>query len=130
MLLPTSVIRRIYEPFLRRIPADSAWGERLAAAAARGAVIHIVRNVSLVDLLALVHLSQRHGLPEIAFANDFQEMLTGAPDRDRLAEEAAERLRRAVLAGKSAVLFLKRAPGVLERASTAHRGKTEGDALL
>ena len=35
-----------------------------------------------------------------------------------------------MLSGKSAVLFLKRAPGVIERASTAHRGKTEGDALL
>src|SRR5689334_7774552 len=107
MLLPVPVIRRLYEPFLRRIPVDEAWAERLRAAAARGAVIHVVRNVSLVDLLALVHLSRRHGLPEIAFANDFQEVLTGSPG-GRSPEELAERLRRAVLAGKGAVLFLKR----------------------
>ncbi len=132
MIVPTSVLRRIYEPFLRRIPADPAWGETLRRAAARGAVIHVVRNVSLLDLLAIVHLSERFGLPEVAFANDFQEVL-GGPRRRGLfgrAEGAEEALRKVVLEGKSAVLFLKRAPGVIERASTTHRGRTEGDALL
>jgi len=135
VILPTSLLRRIYEPFLRKIPAADAWGATLRNAAARGAVIHIVRNVSLLDLMALSHLSKRFGLPEIAFANDFQEVLSAPTKTGRfglLAQEGsdAERLRRAVLAGKSAVLFLKRAPGVIERASTSHRGKTEGDALL
>ncbi len=131
MIVPTSVLRRIYEPLLRRIPADDAWGERLRSAAERGAVIHVVRSVSLLDLLAIVHLSERFGLPEVAFANHFQEVLKGSPGAlFGRAEAPAEALRKAVLGGKSAVLFLKRAPGVLERASTAHRGRTEGDALL
>lgn len=131
MLLPASILRRIYDPLLRRIPVDEAWAATLRGAAARGAVIHVVRNVSLLDLLALVHLSERFGLPEIAFANDFGDALSPAARRlFALREDPAERLRRAVLTGKSAVLFLKRAPGVLERASTAHRGRTEGDALL
>jgi glycerol-3-phosphate O-acyltransferase len=128
MILPPSVLHRVYEPLLRKIPADEAWAAALRKAAGRGVVVHVVRNVSLLDLLALIHLSQRHGLPEIAFANDFQEVLPGASRR--AAGDAAERLRSAVRAGKSAVLFLKRAPGVIERASTAHRGRTEGDALL
>jgi glycerol-3-phosphate O-acyltransferase len=132
MLLPASILRRIYEPFLRKIPAAEAWGATLRAAAARGSVIHVVRNVSLLDLLALQHLSERFGLPEIAFANDFEEVLSSPPARGLFGrrEEPAARLRRAVESGKSAVLFLKRAPGVIERASTTHRGKTEGDALL
>ena len=131
MLLPAAVLRRIYDPLLRRVPVDQAWAATVRGAAARGAVIHVVRNVSLLDLLALVHLSERFELPEIAFANDFGDVLSPASRRlFAPREEPAERLRRAVLAGKSAVLFLKRAPGVIERASTAHRGRTEGDTLL
>lgn len=131
MLLPASILRRIYDPLLRRVPVDEAWARTLRGAAARGAVIHVVRNVSLLDMLALVHLSERFGLPEIAFANDFGGVLSPASRRLFAPRESpAEQLRHAVLAGKSAVLFLKRAPGVIERASTAHRGRTEGDALL
>ncbi|MEZ4313306.1 MAG: 1-acyl-sn-glycerol-3-phosphate acyltransferase [Polyangiaceae bacterium] len=131
MLLPPSLLHRLYDPFLRRIDVDEGWAATLRGAASRGAVIHVVRNVSLLDLLALTHLSSRHHLPEIAFANDFGEVLSRAPRAFFAPKEDPEQsLRKAVLSGKSAVLFLKRAPGVIERASTAHRGKTEGDALL
>ena len=131
MLLPASFLRRIYEPLLRKVPVDDAWASTAHAAASRGAVVFVVRNVSLLDLLALVHLCERFHLPEIAFANDFAEVLSPAPRRFFARREPpAQRLRKAVLDGKSAVLFLKRAPGVIERASTAHRGRTEGDALL
>lgn len=131
MLLPATVLRRLYEPLLRRVPVDEAWARTVRGAASRGAVIHVVRSVSLLDLLALVHLSERFDLPEIVFANDFEGALSPAVRRlFAPREDAATRLRRAVLEGKSAILFLKRAPGVIERASTAHRGRTEGDALL
>ncbi|MBK8253990.1 MAG: 1-acyl-sn-glycerol-3-phosphate acyltransferase [Polyangiaceae bacterium] len=131
MLLPSSVLNRIYHPLLRRIPLDPAWVDTVREAASKGSVIHIVRNVSLLDLLALSHFSNRAQLPPITFANDFADALGASPvGLFKSKKSPEEALRETVLSGKSAVLFLKRAPGVLERASTAHRGKTEGDALL
>ena len=88
MIVPTSVLRRVYEPFLRRIPADDAWGERLRRAAERGAVIHVVRSVSLLDLLAIVHLSERFGLP-VRLSGHSTERAIGFPFRRLAAEEGA-----------------------------------------
>jgi glycerol-3-phosphate O-acyltransferase len=119
-------VGRVYERLLREIPVDETWVRAVQRAAERGSVVHLVRNVSLLDLLALDHLTRRFGLPRIGFANELggwlgPEALRGSPP---------ERLREAVRAGRSAILFMKRPPTVLSRVGAAHRGRSEGDDLL
>ena len=125
-LQPAWVVGRAYERLLRDIPVDESWIRAVEQAAARGVVVHLVRNVSLLDLLALDHLTRRFGLPRLGFANELggwlgPEVLRGHP---------ADRLRAAVREGRSALLFMKRHPSVLARVGAAHRGRSEGDELL
>jgi glycerol-3-phosphate O-acyltransferase len=125
-LAPAWIVGRLYERLLREIPVDDTWSRTVEKAAARGAVVHLVRNVSLLDLLALDHLTRRFGLPRIAFANELgawlgPEMLRGSP---------SERLRETVAAGGSALLFMKRPPSVLSRVGGAHRGRNEGSEMV
>jgi glycerol-3-phosphate O-acyltransferase len=125
-LQPAWIVGRVYERLLREIPVDDAWVRAVRRAAERGVVVHLVRNVSLLDLLALDHLTRRLGLPRLGFANELggwlgPQVLRGSP---------AERLREAVVAGRSALLFMKRPPTVLARVGAAHRGRSEGDDLL
>lgn len=125
-LAPAWIVGRVYERLLREIPVDDAWTRTLERAAARGAVVHLVRNVSLLDLLALDHLTRRFGLPRIGFANELGAWL----GPEALRGSAPERLRETVAAGGSALLFMKRPPTVLARASATHRGRNEGSELL
>ena len=125
-LQPAWIVGRAYERLLREIPVDETWVRAVQRAAERGCVVHLVRNVSLLDLLALDHLTRRFGLPRIGFANELggwlgPEALRGSPP---------ERLRETVRAGRSALLFMKRPPTVLSRVGAAHRGRSEGDDLL
>ena len=95
-LQPAWIVGRVYERLLREIPVDETWVRAVQRAAERGSVVHLVRNVSLLDLLALDHLTQRFGLPRIGFANELggwlgPEALRGSP---------SERLRKAVRAGR------------------------------
>jgi glycerol-3-phosphate O-acyltransferase len=123
-LAPAWLVGRAYERLLREIPVDPAWPRDLEAAAARGAVVHLVRNVSLLDLLALDHLTRRFGLPRIGFANELGAWLGPG----ELGRGAPERLREVVRGGGSALLFMKRPPSVLGR--VGHRGRGEGSDLL
>ena len=50
---PASLAVRAYDTVFRQIPVDDAWLEAVRAAAARGPIVHVLRNVSLVDLLTL-----------------------------------------------------------------------------
>ena len=96
--------------------------------AARGRVVYVLRNVSLLDLLALDYLTRRLGLPEIGFSNELADWVRPPGRRRGLAPEAE--LVDALAGGGSAALFMKRAPGVLARAGATHRGRSEGDLLL
>ena len=125
-LQPAWAVGRAYERLLREIPVDDAWVHTVKRAAERGSVVHVVRNVSLLDLLALDHLTRRLGLPRIAFANE----LGGWLGPEVLRGSGPELLRAAVGAGHAALLFMKRPPTVLARAGAAHRGRSEGDDLL
>lgn len=125
-LAPAWIVGRVYERLLREIPVDEAWARTVERAAARGAVVHLVRNVSLLDLLALDHLTRRFGLPRIGFANELgawlgPELLRGATPK---------LLRDTLSAGGSALLFMKRPPSVLSRVGAAHRGRNEGSELM
>jgi glycerol-3-phosphate O-acyltransferase len=125
-LSPAWIVGRAYERLFRQIPVDEAWRGAVERAAARGAVVHLVRNVSLLDLLALDHLTRRYGLPRIGFANE----LGGWLGPEALRKHPPERLRETVQAGRSALLFMKRHPSVLARVGASHRGRNEGDELL
>ncbi len=125
-LQPAWLVGRAYERILREIPIDETWVRAVRQAAERGVVVHLVRNVSLLDLLALDHLTRRLGLPRIGFANE----LGGWLGPEGLRGSPPDRLRRTVRAGRSALLFMKRAPSVLARVGASHRGRSEGDDLL
>jgi glycerol-3-phosphate O-acyltransferase len=121
---PASLAVRAYDTVFRQIPVDDAWLATVRAAAARGPIVHVVRNVSLVDLLTLEALTSRFGLPRIGFANDLGAWVD--PPRLRPAPPA-ERLRQAIRSGRSAVLFLKRPPERIARLGATQRGRSEGD---
>jgi glycerol-3-phosphate O-acyltransferase len=141
---PLSVVARGYERFFRHIHVDEAWVRAVRGAAKRGSVVYVLRNVSLLDLLALDYLTRRFGLPRVGFANELASWVSplstmGArpagpgsapipPARPR--PEPLQELRETVLTGGSAVLFLKRAPTVIARAGATHRGRREGDDPL
>jgi glycerol-3-phosphate O-acyltransferase len=125
-LQPAWIVGRAYERLLREIPVDESWIRAVEGAAKRGAVVHLVRNVSLLDLLALDHLTRRYGLPRIGFANE----LGGWLGPEMLRKNPPERLRETVRDGRSALLFMKRPPSVLSRVGASHRGRSEGSDLL
>ncbi len=125
ILQPAWIVGRAYERLLQEIPVDDAWRATVRRAAERGTVVHLVRNVSLLDLLALDHLTRRFGLPRIGFANELGAWL----GPESLLESPSERLRETVREGRSAVLFVKRPPTVLGRTAGSHRGRS-GDNLL
>ena len=91
---------------------------RCAKQQSRGSVVYILRNLSFLDFLALDHLTKRHGLPRIRFANDlglwvlepmgkgWLRALTPQESRSTHAEELTHIIRE----GGSAALFLKRPP--------------------
>ncbi|HSN99517.1 MAG TPA: 1-acyl-sn-glycerol-3-phosphate acyltransferase, partial [Candidatus Nanopelagicales bacterium] len=129
-LRPASLAVRAYDTVFRQIPVDRAWPDAIRAAAARGPVVFVLRNVSLVDLLTLHALTQRFALPRLGFANDLGEWLEPPRLRLRL-PPPEERVRKAIHDGRSALLFLKRPPEMLFAGAFAtHRGRSEGDAPL
>lgn len=124
-LPPLWLLARASEPLLKHIRIDEAWEQAVRRGAERGSLVYVLRNVSIVDLVALDYLTRRLGLPRIGFANEIGSLLEGPLAGSR---SEAQRLRAALSAGRSAALFMKRAPSVL--ASGTHRGRSEGDELL
>jgi glycerol-3-phosphate O-acyltransferase len=132
-------LARAYARFFEQIPVDPAWERTVRRAAERGAVVYVLRNASLVDYLALEHLTRRLGLPRIGFANELGRAIEPVSGRALLSwagvtapkRSGAARLCEAVTSGYSAVLFMKVAPSVLARAGQPGlRGRREGSELL
>src|SRR5579864_7284229 len=130
---PSPLLARLYRGLFDHIEVDEAWLRAVRDAQARGTVVYMLRNLSVVDFLALDYLTKRHGLPEIRFANDLglwilEPMGRGWLNalRPRTPEGDAADLERAVTGGASAALFLKRSAHFLEGKA---RGKVEGDHL-
>ena len=67
---PNPLLAYVYRRFFEHIQVDETWVATVREAAARGSVVYILRNLSFLDFLALDHLTKRHGLPRIRFAND------------------------------------------------------------
>lgn len=125
-LQPAWIVGRAYEHYLREFTVDETWTSTIRQATARGAVVHLIRNVSLLDLLALEHLTRRLGLPRIGYANELGGWLW--PDLRR--RTPSKRLRDAIESGGSAVLFMKRSPTVMARVGAARPPSIESDTLL
>ncbi|MBK7402287.1 MAG: 1-acyl-sn-glycerol-3-phosphate acyltransferase [Myxococcales bacterium] len=133
---PNAALRWLYRRFFDAIEVDERWVETVRAAAARGTVVYALRNLSLLDFLALDHLTKRYHLPEVRFANDLglwilepfgkgmQRLFRPHTRQDDRAD-----LRAAVEAGASAALFLKRPPLLVTRPTTG-RGQLEGDDFV
>jgi len=131
---PNPLVAGFYRRLFEHIEVDDAWLRAVRDAKARGTVVYVLRNLSLVDFLALDHLTKRHDLPEVRFANDLglwllEPMQSGwlSALRRRTGDGDVALLERAVLGRASAALFLKRRPHLLEASA---RGKTEGDRLI
>jgi glycerol-3-phosphate O-acyltransferase len=131
---PNPVLAWLYRRFFESIEVDESWASAVRDADARGTVVYILRNLSLLDFLALDYLTKRHHLPQIRFANDLglwllEPMQQGWLNalRPRTPRGDAADLERAVSGGASAALFLKRPPHLLEGKA---RGKVEGDHLV
>ena len=137
---PNPLLAYVYRRFFEHIHADETWVATVREAAARGSVVYILRNLSFLDFLALDHLTKRHGLPRIRFANDLglwvlEPMGKGwfSAFRPQSRTDAAEELTRVIEQGGSAALFLKRPTAVLDvtgRKAGPRRALSEGDDLI
>ncbi|HXX70523.1 MAG TPA: 1-acyl-sn-glycerol-3-phosphate acyltransferase [Polyangiaceae bacterium] len=124
----------LYRSLFDSIEVDETWLRTVREAKARGTVVYVLRNLSVVDFLALDYLTKRHDLPRIRFVNDLglsvlEPMRRGWMNalRPRTPDGDCADLERAIAGGGSAALFLKRPPHVLEGRA---RGKIEGDHLI
>ena len=133
----TALTRALNNWFFDNIQVSDSWVEEIRELARRGQVVYVLRNLNTMDYLALDHLTQRFNLPRIAFANDVHLHPFNGRVNKLLAKLGAHKsqedaLRAALAQGRSAALFLKRPPGVLDVATgaTGGRGLIEGDAIL
>ena len=84
----------------------------------------MLRSASLVDYLALDHLTKQLGLPPIGYASEVPRAFLGKAARLRRPHQALEL---ALSSGESAVLFLKRPPSLV---SLPRSREPEGDDHL
>lgn len=133
---PNPLLAWLYQNFFEHIEVEEAWTRAVREADERGTVVYVLRNLSFVDFFALDYLTKRLRLPQVRFANDLGLWVLEPMGRGWLhalfqrheGSDAAD-LRRAVVAGQAAALFLKRPPHLLERISRG-RGKIEGDLFI
>jgi len=133
---PNPILKWLYRRFFDAIAIDSTWAQTVRAAATRGTVVYALRNLSLLDFLALDHLTKRFGLPQVRFANNLGLWVLepfgkgwSRALRPRTRDDDIADLRAAVMGGQSAALFLKRPPTILERPGLG-RGLLEGDDFI
>ncbi len=133
---PNPLLAWLYNRFFEHIQVDETWAAAVREADARGTVVYVLRNLSFVDFFALDYLTKRLSLPQVRFANDLglwvlepmgRGWLHAVGRRSEVSD--AEDLRRAVSAGQSAALFLKRPHHLLEP-TTLGKGKIEGDVFI
>src|SRR5882757_7239438 len=137
---PNPILAYVYRRFFEHIKVDETWVSAVREAASRGSVVYILRNLSFLDFLALDHLTKRHGLPRIRFANDLglwvlEPMGKGWLHalRHRNRGQAAEELVDVIREGGSAALFLKRPPAMMGLTGGKvgpRRSRSEGDELI
>lgn len=133
---PNPALRVLNRWFFDKIQVEDAWVRQVRAMAERGNVVYILRNLNLLDYLALDHLTKRFELPRIRYVNDLRLGAVGANGRNvanlvplLAAPPGPDRLITALEDSGSAALFLKRPPSVIDVAAGASggRGLKEGD---
>lgn len=137
---PNPLLERLYGTFFEHLRADDEWLANVRAMAERGSVVHVLRSLSFIDFLALDHLTKKHGLPELRFANDFGLWVLEPMGKRRLGgllplrrPTPDDALRSALSSGGSAALFLKRPPNALELVATRNtrsRGRADGEESI
>lgn len=109
----------------RHVRVDERWSTAVRDSAASGAVVYVMRTISLLDFLCLDFLSARFRLPRVRFVNDLgvgalePKGQSGRRIRVRRSapREFQETLGALVRGGQSALLFLRK-PRFLSRATT------------
>src|SRR5262245_36149562 len=132
---PNPALRVLNRWFFDKIQVDDHWVRDVREISRRGTVVYVLRNRSVVDYLALDHLTKRFELPRIRYVNDVSFSAIGVDQRPWLRMLAptqmpeTERMREALVQGGSAALFMKRPPGVIDVAAGAigGRGLRQGD---
>ncbi len=129
---PTALLARLQERVFDRVKVDAEWEPQVRAAAREGTVVYALRSASLVDFLALGGLARRLGLPPVELGDDITPVGgLPAPLTTRwAAADPAARLERSLDAGRSPVVFLKRAAGAfssLAARNPARHGLAAGD---
>jgi len=104
---------------VRYVRIDEEWIDGVRAAAARGPVVFVLRNRSLVDFLCIRGLARRHGLPPLGFVAGLSTFLfmplwlwLARLLRRRRPERRRRRLAETLAAGGSALVFLRRPAAV------------------
>lgn len=118
---PGAMWRWLYERFFRHVRTAERWEHTIEEEAQRGLVVHVARSLSFLDFLALDFLTKKNGLPPLNFVNDvgmfvFEPFGRGAR-RMRLRAQIPDdkALSATIAAGQSALLFLRRPPGLTTR---------------
>ncbi|HUT79414.1 MAG TPA: 1-acyl-sn-glycerol-3-phosphate acyltransferase [Polyangia bacterium] len=104
---------------VRYVKVDDEWLDAVWAAAAKGPVVFVLRNRSLVDLLCIRGLARRHGLPPLGFVAGLSTFLfmplwlwVVRLFRRRRPERRRRKLAETLAAGGSALVFLRRPAAV------------------
>jgi glycerol-3-phosphate O-acyltransferase len=133
------MLRVLYSRFFDAIQVDDAWVKAVRELAQQGRIVYVLRSLNPVDFLALDHLTRRYDLPQVGFVNELNLGVLN-PNPTGLLELFSKKkqstppdaLRHALEDNRSAALFLKRPPGVVDIAAGASggRGLREGDELM
>jgi glycerol-3-phosphate O-acyltransferase len=131
-LSPSALLARLQPRLFERVKVDAEWEPQVRAAARQGTVVYALRSASLVDFLALGGLARRLGLPRVELGDDITPVadLPGPIALRWAAADPAARLERTLEAGRSPVVFLKRAAGplsVLAAQRPTRHGLVAGD---
>jgi glycerol-3-phosphate O-acyltransferase len=146
--MASSKISPAYEPnpmlsyavrrFFEHIQVDEEWVQRVRSAARRGVVVYVLRNLSFIDFLALDYLTKTYQLPRIRFVQDMGLWVLQPLGRNWVQSiwqgeqgTVPERIESAIRMEGSGLLFLKRAPTLMEQSlGKGKRAASEGDESL
>lgn len=118
---PNRWLRWLYTRFFRHMRIDEKWSHHVRESAAQGIVVYVMRSISVLDFLCLDYLVKRFRLPLVRFVNDLGlwilEPFGRGGRRLRLRRQIPqeEALAKVIHEHESALLFLRRPPGLGEK---------------
>lgn len=119
---PNFILAWLYRVFFSRIDVDPLWIRAVREASARGTVVYVMRSRSYLDFVALDFFLKKFSLPLVRFVSDLgmwilEPMGRGLRSLFRRREPEGPALQRAIAAGHSALLFMRKpqAPTAFKR---------------